>query len=60
MTFDLRPLKAECRKLLNSEHPIRRIIESEPDMLEGPEAPQRICMMLRIIAAHRSNLHAMG
>jgi hypothetical protein len=52
-SFDLRACKAEARRLLPPGHPLRTLIESEPDDLIGADAPARLTMLLRVVLAHR-------
>ncbi|MFA5944507.1 MAG: hypothetical protein WC876_08595 [Candidatus Thermoplasmatota archaeon] len=55
--MDLRPCKVEARKLLPPGHPVRSIIEGEPDDLGGSDAAARLTLLLRIILAHRGQKH---
>ena len=55
-TFDLRQCKAEARRLLPPGHPLRQLIEAEPDELSGPDAASRLTMLLRVILAHRGSI----
>ncbi len=51
--LDLRELKAEARRLLAPGHPVRVVVESQPDYLAGPEAVGRMEVIIRMILAHR-------
>jgi hypothetical protein len=54
--IDLRECKTEARRLLPPGHPVRVLLEGEPDVLEGPAAAGRIELLLRVILAHRVRL----
>ena len=51
--LDLREFKAEARRLLPVGHPVRVVLEAEPDHLAGPDAVGRIEVLMRLILAHR-------
>ncbi len=53
LQVDLRECKAEARRLLPPGHPVRQVIESEPDVLGGPDAGSRLALVLRLVLAHR-------
>lgn len=51
--FDLRTLKSECRRLLPAGHPVRTVVEGEPDELSGPEGVAKLSLFLRLVVANR-------
>ena len=50
---DLREAKAEARRLLPASHPVRLVLEREPDVLVGPETAH-LAVLLHLILAHRN------
>lgn len=50
---DLRECKAEAHRLLAPGHPVRAILDAEPDFLQPIDAMSRLPWLLRIFWAHR-------
>jgi hypothetical protein len=53
MSIDLRDCKAEARRLLAPGHPVRTLLEAEPDLIEPADALNRLPLLLRVLLAHR-------
>ena len=51
--IDLRGCKAEARRLLAPGHPVRVVLEAEPDMLDAEAAAGRLPLLMRMVLAHR-------
>ncbi|MEA3203538.1 MAG: hypothetical protein QOI63_1213, partial [Thermoplasmata archaeon] len=50
--FDLRHLKSEARRLLPPGHPVRTLLEGQPDIAPGVGLVERLTMLADIIWAH--------
>ena len=51
--LDLTDAKSVARQLLSPGHPVRVVLEAEPDLIDGPEAVARAATLLRLVLAHR-------
>ena len=50
---DLREVKAEARRLLPRDHPVRRALEGEPDLLPTDEGRAKLAAYARTLLSLR-------
>lgn len=58
--IDLGPVKREARRVLEAGHPLRTVIEAQPDLVSGPVGWTRLEMLLVMALAFRAWDHPEG